>query len=279
MSTSFVHTLSFPERLWIEFWREFFSQKALIVDENGVDITNRFRFEEAKDPANREFDILLEYDLDKGNPNILPALVLEDMGLARLNIGLNDLHTWGVSPKTFKERSDLIRSTYVFHCCSRNRGESRLLASIVSNAITVFYDELKRCGFHKIEPWSIGKTIPLKLDSDEVYVNTPVNVTFEFQQTWKTVESGNGFFERYCFVVKGDELLRYVHSSVDITDPVTSSYVNSKLEIVDENLVTFILSSTDFEDPVSDSQYMLASMDAEDPDFSELFVRTSMRIA
>lgn len=275
----YLHTLSFPEMIWIDFWREFFRQEALIVDDNGLDIANRFHFDQAKDPANRSFDILFEYDLDKANPNILPCVVIEDMGTARLNIGLNHLHTWGVTPETFKERSDLLRTTYVFHCCSRNRGESRLLASIVSNACSVFYDQLKRAGLHKIEPWSIGKTVPLKLDSDEVYVDTPVQVTFEFQQTWKTVEGGSGEFRRYCFLLAPETLVTYVRTSLEITDPSQASYVLTSMDVDDQNVTSYVNTSLDAQDPLDTQNYILSSMNVQDQPTAENYVRTSMRVS
>lgn len=274
----FEHTLSYPEHLWLSFFREFFSQPALIVDPDGRDLANNFRYERAVDPGNRKFDIVMEYDLDKANPNILPSLVIEDLGVARLNIGLNHMSHWQVSPETYKRRTDLLRSSYVFHCCSRNRGESRLMASIVSNAISVFYDQLKRSGFHKIEPWAIGKTMPLRLDSDEVYVDTPVQVTFEFHQTWQTVEGGDGA-ERYCLHLAAESLTRFVRTVMDVGWPAINDYVMTSMAVDYENVTEFVLSRLEISDAMSASSYINASADVYDPLSAASFIRSSMRVA
>lgn len=278
MGSKFVHTLSFPEHIWIDFFRSFFSQEVLLVDDDLNPVVNNFRYEFSKPAGSRRFDVLFEHDMTGSNPNILPALVIEDMGMQKLGIALDSLSNWEVSPETTKTRSDLMRSTYVFHCCSRKRGESRLLASIVSNALTVFYDQLKREGLHKIEPWSIGKTVPIKADADEVYVDTPVQVTFETQQTWKTVEDGSGFFERFCLVARDDSLVRYLRMSVDITDPVVTRYVATLMSVQDPNESAYVNTSLNAADPLSTEGYVRSSMDIVDPLLSERYVRTQMRV-
>ena len=133
----YSHTLSFPEHLWLDFFRTFFSQKTLLVDSNLKPVVNNFLYEIGQSPSNRQFDISLESELKKQHPDMLPSLVLEDLGMSSLHIALNRLKTWNAA-ETSKEYTDLIRCTYVMHCCSKDRGESRLLAAIVANAITVF---------------------------------------------------------------------------------------------------------------------------------------------
>lgn len=274
----FVHTLSFPEHLWGDFFRTFFAQDVLIVDDDGIPIPNRFKLEEAKTPENRGFDILFENDLKTNNPDLLPCLVIEDLGMSALGVATNRLANWNVGRETSKTRSDLIRSTYVFHCCSRDRGESRLLAAIVANAITVFYDELLRAGFHKLEPWSIGKTTPIKNDSDEVYADTPVQISFETQQTWKTVESGSGFAKRFCLEIRPDELVRYVRMSMSLSDPAVARYIATSMELQDPNVNLYINTSLNLVDPLVDEWFVLTSMNVANPLLAERYVRTSMRV-
>jgi hypothetical protein len=275
----FVHTLSFPEHIWIDFFQSFFSQDVLVVDEDNTPVPNSFRYEISQPPENRKFDVLFEHDMKGNNPNILPSLVIEDLGMASLGIATNRLSNWTVSPETSKTRSDLLRSTYIFHCCSKDRGESRLMASIVANAITVFYDQLLRAGFHKLEPWSIGKTIPIKSDSAETYVDTTVSVTFETQQTWKTVESSPGTVRRFCLVVRPDELIRFVRLSVNIADPSMTRFIATSMDVQEPNVSLFVNTSIDLADPLTDERYVMTSMDVADPLFAESFVRTSMRVS
>jgi hypothetical protein len=275
----FVHTLSFPEHIWADFLRTFFGQSTLMVDEDGDDIPNRFYFDEDEEPGRRGFDILFEHDLESANPNVLPCVVIEDLGVSALGISLNKLKTWTVFRTTSKTRADLLRSTYVFHCCSRNRGESRMLASIVSNALIVFNDQLLRAGLHKIEPWNIGKTVPLKIGADETYVDTPVQVTFEFQQTWKTVEDGNAFFKGFSLVVPPDELIGYVRLVMNLSDPSLMRYLGTSMAVQDPNLAVYVGSSIDVLDPAVTESYARTSMDLEDPTFTGRYLRTSMRIA
>ena len=275
----FIHTLSFPEHLWLDFFQSFFAQKTLVVDEDGLPIDNNVRYEVSQSPENRRFDVLLEEDLKTNNPNILPCLVIEDLGAQSLGIALNKLANWELSPETSKIRSDLIRTTYVMHCAASNRGESRLLAAIVSNSVIVFYDQLLAQGLHKIEPWSIGKSVPIKSDSDVTYVDTPVQITFEYQQTWKTVEDGPSDVKRYCLRVSDDERVRYVRALIDISDPEVSRYVSMAMNLQDPNANIYVNTALDLIDPSVVEAYVLASQDFVDPEAGNEYVRTSMRIA
>lgn len=279
MSRRFVHTLSYPEHIWLDFYRSFFSQKSLVVDDDGQPISNNFYIDQATTPENRRFDVVMEHDLEKNNPNILPCLVIEDLGLSTLGIALNRLSDWEVTPQTVKERSDLIRCTYVMHCCSRDRGESRLLASIVSNAMTVFYDSLLRAGLHKIEPWSVGKTTPIKSDSDETYVDTPVQATFEYQQNWRTIEDGPGDVRRFCLVLAPDTQVDYVRTQIDISDPYVARYVAMSMNLQDPNANIYVNLSVDLIDPSRSEDYVLTSTDVVDPLTDTGYVRSSMRVA
>jgi len=275
----FIHTLSFPEHLWLDFFREFFSQNTLIVDEDGLPLINNFYFDVVEGPENRRFDVLLEADMKGHNPNILPSLVIEDLGATSLGISTNRLATWAVSPQTSKTRSDLIRTTYVLHCTSRQRGESRLLAAIVSNAIIVFYDQLLEAGLHKIEPWSIGKTTPIKADADEVYVDTPVQITFEYQQTWKTIEDGATDVKRYCLKVQPEEWTRYIHTIMDVADAAFSIYVSMTMNLENPNANIYVNMAADLIEPLREEAFVLMSQNIADPVIVNRYVRTSMRVS
>ena len=275
----FVHTLSFPEHIWLDFLRIFFSQETLIVDESGKKIANNFRFEESQIPENRIFDILLEQDMHSNNPDILPCIVIEDMGAASLGIALDRVVHWTVSPETTKTRSDLVRSTYVFHCCAKTRGESRLLASIVSSAVTVFYDQLLLVGLHKMEPWSIGKTMPVKADSEIAYADTPVQQTFEYQQTWKTLERSPYDVKTFCLEVTPEELLRYVRVSMDLSDPCLTRYLNTIMSLQEPHSDLYINTSMDVSDPLLTEKYILTTANMVNPLVNSRFVRTSMRVS
>lgn len=275
----FVHTLTIPEHLWLDFFRSFFSQRTLVVDEDNEPVTNNFRYELVPGKENRVFDVLFEHDMEGQNPDILPSLVIEDLGVVTMGIALNRLANWSVSPTTSKTRSDLLRSTYIFHCCSKDRGESRLLAAIVSNAITVFYDQLLQEGLHKIEPWSIGKTVPIKSDSAETYVDTPVTAVFEYQQTWSTIEDGVTGVTRFCLNIRRDEVNRYVRISMNISDPVGIAYVRTSMNLQDPNDNIYVNMSADITEALSTEKYVLASVDVVNPESAVEFVRTSMRVA
>lgn len=275
----FVHTLSIPEHIWGEFFREFFSQDTLLVDDDLTPVINNFKYEESVADENKKFDVLFEHDMTGANPNILPALVIEDLGLARSGILLDGRQTWTVSPQTSKTRTDLIRGTYILHCVARQRGESRLLASIVANAMTVFNDEILKAGLHKIDPWSIGKTVTLKVDVDAVYHDTPVQVTFSFQQRWKTIEDGRGTPTMFCLVVRDDELVRYVRTSLDIEDTSVSAYILSSMDLDDPNLSRFINASLDAQNPLTSEAYVLTEANVADPLSDERYIRASMRVA
>lgn len=275
----FIHTLSLPERIWVDFFRVFFSQKYLLVDEDIRPVENQFLIEQSLEPGNRRFDVLFESDMEKANPNILPCLVIEDTGTAQTGILLNELRTWAVKPESKRDRTDLLRSTYVFHCCSRHRGESRLLASIVSSAVTAFRDALLEAGLHKIDPWSIGKTMVLKADNDEVYVDTPVTVNFSFQERWKTIERGNSFYENYCLAIASEQLVRYVRTVMAVSDPFLIPYVKTTMDIENINIISYVKSLISLSDPTSSSSFVNSQIDIIDADNVNKYLRTSMRVS
>lgn len=274
----YAHLLSFPEQLWLEFFREFFCQEVLLLDEDGTPIRNNFRYMRSYSDQNKGFDVLLENNLKGANPNTLPCLVIEDLGAASLNLVTDRQVHWSLSPQRETTRSDLIRHSYVFHCCSRDRGESRLMASTVATAITAFYTHLRTAGFHKIEPWAIGKTIPIKSDVTETFLDTPVSISFETQHTWRTVRVTDAFAEAFCLVVQDPDLVRYTRLSMSIIDPSATLFINASLNAEETNVARFVNTSTNIVDPLSDSRFVNGSMEVADPLSEETFIRTSMRV-
>lgn len=275
----FVHTLAVPEHIWVDFFRVFFRQRYLLLDADGNNVENRFRFEEGVLPDNRTFDILFESDLTGSNPNILPCVVIEDTGTAQSGILLNQLRTWAVAPNAMRDRTDLMRSTYTFHCCARTRGESRLLASIVGSAITAFRDGLMEAGLHKIDPWTIGKSQPLKADADEVYVDTPVIVSFSYQEGWRTIESYEYFVDCLSMHIVDDSVSTFVRSLMTVSDPVREAFMLSSMFVENINIEPFISSSLTAADPLSSSTFFSSSSLIANPQSAENFVRTTMRVS
>lgn len=278
----FIHTLSLPEHTWLNFFREFFDQKSLISDATtGQPLPNRFYIDQGTDPDNRQFDVELAYDFAKSNQNQLPRLVIEDASGAQmmgLTMGQVKSHTF--SPSTTKNRADQVRFTYVFHCLSKDRGESQLLASIVSFAMTVFREALLNTrGMIKIEPWSIGVAQPLKLDSSEDIVDTPIQVTFYMIEFWDQIEIGNADAENFAVSFSPLERFRYVHTFMEISDSKRWQYINAFMSLVNPNDLRFVNLDTLIADPLAVEQFVDAAMTTENPLLAESFVRASMRVS
>jgi hypothetical protein len=276
---TFDHRLSFAEHIWGGFWRAFFSQATLVYTDDGKPVQNAFRYIEATEPANRQFDVLFEGDLKTANPNILPALVIEDQGLQEQGILLDKRSWWRWSPSTERVRADLIRETFIFHCCARTRGESRLLAGIVMKAIDVFYDPLKSMGMHKIEPRSAGKSIPIKSDSDEVYVDTPVIAPCTFQDRWVTQLRSDYFLERFCTLFAPEVSARFVRTSMAVVGQSLGGYVRTSLNAQDPASRVYARISLDAVNPLSSETYTNTSMNTADAQSARRYVRASMRVA
>jgi hypothetical protein len=275
----FLHTLSFPEVLWLNFWREFFQQKTLIVDDDGTVIDNNFHIDLAKPTELRKFDVTLFANYDDSKPNALPLLVIEDTGMVQLGITTNQLKTWSVSPNTIKERADLTRSTYIFHCLAKDRGESRLLAAIITFAVTCFRDQLLKSGFHKIEPWSVGATQPLRNKAGEDYVDTPVSITFYTTEFWNTLTKGTGTAEDIGFIFSPDTKERFIRAFAEIADPVVLRFIRASAIIQNPNLSRFIRASAELENPTTVERFIRAGGTIQDPTTVERFIRAQLRVS
>ena len=107
----FEHTLSFPEHIWLGFFQEFFQQQFLFVTEEKQPVPNRFIYDPTLPPETRDFDISLAYSFTGSRQNQLPQLVVEETGIAQVGVAVDQLRNWGVSPRTEKERADLLRGT------------------------------------------------------------------------------------------------------------------------------------------------------------------------
>lgn len=275
----YLHSLSFPELIWLSFLIEFFEQPYLLLDETGTGMPNRFFYNAAENDSNRQFDIRLAFDFNDSRQNALPAIVVEETGVAQVGVAVNQLKEWKVARTTEKERADLLRTTYIFHCLSKDRGESRLLASILSSAIIYFKDQLYQSGLNKIEPWTIGATMAMRSDSAEDYVDTPVQVTFEYAQFWNTAEVSPRFSGRFCFVLEPLARFHSVRASLDARDPELFANIRASMDIVDLNATFSIRASADVQDPVYSLSSVRSSLDALEPSSDSSAIRASMRIA
>ncbi len=275
---TFLHTLSFGEHLWINFLREFFAQDTLMVDEQGGVVSNNFRIDMSRPPENRKFDIVLSHDYDDSKPNALPLLVIEDTGTVQLGLTSNQLKDWSVSPQTIKQRADQLRSTFIFHCLSKDRGESRLLASLLTFAVTVFRDQLLKSGMNKVEPWSVGATQPLRNKAGEDYVDTPVQVTFYTVEFWNTIEVGRGTAESFGVIFSPQEAQRFIRAFATIADPVMMRFIRASATIRNPNVDRFIRASADLQNPTTLERFIRGSTVLEDPTTSERFIRAQLRV-
>jgi hypothetical protein len=275
----FEHSLSFPEIIWLSFLQEFFQQDSLVIDSSQRPIPNRFFYSPVASDSNRSFDIRLAFDFSDSRQNALPALIVEETGISQVGVAVNQLKDFAFAPNTHKERADLLRTTYIFHCLSTDRGESRLLASILSSAIIVFKDQLYEAGLNKIEPWTIGATMPMRSDSEEDYVDTPVQVTFEYAQIWKTSEVGPGFAEKFCLIINPIVRLHSIRASLDARDPELFANIRVSMEAADQNASFLVRASQDVQDPVTSHHSIRTSIDALQPSSDMTSIRTSMRIA
>lgn len=273
------HTLSFPEHLWLAFFREFFQQSVLFVDQEGHPVTNRFRYNPGIPESNRKFEIRMAYDFSDSRQNQLPQLVIEDTGISQVSVAINQLRDWSVTPGTRKERADLLRGTYIMHCLSKDRGESVLLAAIVVDSITTFKDQLYENGLNKIEPWSVGASQPMRSDADDDFWDTPVQVPFEYLQVWSTVELGAAFFNKFCLIVSPSIDSHLFRASMDVVDSKKISLFRASLDAVDQNDSYLIRASADVQNPTFDENLLRASLDAVDPSIDTSVFRASMRIA
>lgn len=278
---TFLHTLSLPEHIWLNFFREFFSQPHLISDSTtGQRLPNRFFLNLASDVDNREFDVVLANDFNDANSNALPKLVIEDAaGATQLGLTISQVKTWHVTPTTKKDRADQVRFTYLFHALSKDRGESRMLAAIVSFAITVFREAiLNTQGMVKIEPWSIGTTQPLRSDSGQDYFDTPVQVTFTTMEFWNQVEIGNSDAETFCVSFAPLERARFVRGHMAIRYPTMLRYIRAAMSLVNPTASRFVRMAMSIDAPLVDERFVVASLSSVDPLSSNRYVRASMRV-
>lgn len=278
---TFLHTLSLPEHIWLNFFREFFSQPHLVADSTtGQPLPNRFFLNFAADVDNRAFDVVLANDFNDASTNALPKLVIEDAaGATQLGLTMGQVKTWHVTPTTQKDRADQVRFTYLFHALSRDRGESRMLASIISFAITVFREAiLNTQGMVKIEPWSIGTTQPLRSDSGQDYFDTPVQVTFTTMEFWNQIEIGNSDAETFCISFAPLERARFVRAHMAIQYPTMTRYIMAAMSLVNPTLARFVHSSMAIDAPFDAERFVGASMSLSNPMSSDRYVRASMRV-
>jgi len=276
------HTLSKPEILWLDFFRFFFSQRFLFVNDDGSYVKNNFFLDRAISADNRPFDVLLSFEFSSSNQNILPAVVIEDVaGASQLGLTIDQRRDHAVSPLAMVRKADQVRYSYVFHCVSRERGESRALAATVGRAIGAFRGEILRSplGVVKVDPWSIGVTQPIRSTSKETYLDTPVQVTFYMMDQWSTFTIEGGTAESFCVYFVPPSTETFIRSCVEVKNPDISSFIRSSALIANPNSSFFVSASLEAEDPLVSEQFISSSVDVEDPESVEAFIRASTRVA
>jgi len=279
---SFVHTLSFPELIWLRFLRGFFStQKSLYKLPNGAHVVNRFLYDmAAENDSKRNFIISMSHDYGELKTSALPALVVEDaMGAQFLGLVMDQRRTDSTDPDRSKSRFDQVRFSYVIHCMSKNRGESRLLAATVASAIVAFRDELLASGLNKMDPLSIGTTQPLRSDSNEDFVDTPVQVTFYTVEGWHTVDVPPGTMGDVDIVFLNPESSRFFVLGADVALPSLSRFIGLGAEISLPNLMAFFAAAMEIEEPLDVSRFMNIGMSVVDPVSASSFIRMKMQIS
>lgn len=276
---AFLTTLTYPERIWLRFWRTFFSQPYLMKKPDGSGFPNRFFYDANADPEKRTFQVMLAYDYEDSKTNALPALVIEDAGGAQqLGLTIDARRGDTVLPDRTITRMDQVRFTYVFHCVSKDRGESRMMAAIVTRALTSLKDELKMRGLNHMEPWNVAPTQVLAADSKEVYVDTPVQVTFYTVEGWHTTEAGTGTFEDFDVVMEQNPITSYVNTSWFIELQSVMSFIAMDFSVDLPSASEFVRMAMEIAAPVSRESFIRASFVVAEQPASSQFLRMSWRI-
>lgn len=272
-----LHTLSLPEHIWLDFFRQFFSQDVLYVDEYGNTLVNEFRYDEEVPPEQRAFNIMLDYDDMNAAPDALPMLVLEDNGESAAHMVTDNRTGWSTIPTPQKERTDLVRGSYTIHCLSRTRGSSRLLASIVVNAITTFYDILTTRALHRIDPWSIGKTVSVS-QAEDVVVDTPINVSFTYEQQWITKHLGNTSLKTFNLVINNPVVISTIATTMRVLDTSLVTTLMTSMSVTDQKITSFVSTLLDARDQISENVFIHTNMNVAMYSTRTDFIRTTMRV-
>lgn len=279
VATVFMTTLNFPEILWLDFFRGFFKQEYLLSTKEGAPIPNRFKFDEDVPPSQRKFQIEPAYRFADGVDNALPALIIQDAAGAQqmgLTIDNRRIHSFG--PEREDVRVDMIRFTYLFHCLSKDMGESRLLASIVTRAITSFKDQIEANGVNRMEPWSVTPSTPMRTDSEIDYVSTTVQVTFYTVERWETKQVPRGTMASLDLILIKDEDSKFINASWTVVDKTAAQFINASFSIVRPSIAQFITTSSQVVAPIGLSRFFVVGANISPPATSSSYIRTSAKI-
>jgi hypothetical protein len=274
----FDHVLSRPEHIWLAFWRTFFSQKTLVFGPDDEPIDNNFLYDPSVNDNNRTFDVKLVADYEDQNIALVPALILEDLNVSQQGILLDQRKTWSVTPNRANFYQDLLPYNYAIHCVSRDRGESRLLAGIVWQAINVFKDVLYQCGIHQLMPRSLSGTQPIRAAGKEDRVDTVLSVPFWMQEFWGYNQYSDLFPEQFCFFEAFEERTRFILGQIEIALTNKSKYFLSSMTLTSPSASRYMLGQEELVDPLSTSGYVLGQSTLVDASSKSRFVRGHMHV-
>ena len=274
----FEHVLSRPEHIWLSFWRTFFSQKTLVFGPNQEPIENNFFYDPSVSDNNRTFDIKLVADYENQNIALVPALIIEDLSVSQQGILLDQRKSWSVTPNRANHYQDLLPYNYALHCVARDRGESRLLAGIIWQAINVFKDVLYQCGLHQLMPRSLSGTQQIRAAGKEDRVDTVLSIPFWMQEFWGYEISSGVFPEQFCFFEAFEERTSFVLGQMEIALMNKSRYLLSSMTLTSPSSTAYVLGQETIVDPLSTSGFVLGQETLVDPSNTSRFVRGHMHV-
>jgi len=113
----------------------------------------------------------------------MPSIVLSrgQMAYAQTSIDQMQFVDTAVGPSRAKQRTDLVRGSITFNCCSQNGIEAERIANVLFGTIVGFKDEFRERGIHQILGISMGEEIVARGDVVPRLVIVPVNVVFTVQ--------------------------------------------------------------------------------------------------
>ena len=208
MSKVLIHWLNFPEVVFMDFFRSFF----MVQDQLVTDLPNNFKW----DPSNPDkfpIDIAGTYNLD--NLDRVPAIIYNPSGWMVAGLAIRQERHLDIDTTT-RTKTDLIQGTGSFHCLSRERSESLLLASIVLRLLLTGDEELRNAGFNKIERPQITAPILQEGNSLPKKYRTDINLTFSYEMEFYIREVGVTLVGIETDVNIGQPINKYSISQVNI---------------------------------------------------------------
>jgi hypothetical protein len=124
-----------------------------------------------------------------------PAIVVRRENLMATNRGIGHFKGWTYSKNFGSRYQDLFRSQCVIECYSKEGLEAEKLANIVFQSFLYFRNKLREVGrVHDILVANIGPEIPQRVSSEITLSMVPVQLSFEFTESWTVEEIGTHLF-------------------------------------------------------------------------------------